>query len=457
MITFRYKLLPSARIISETQGLRIVTPTSEISFAAATPGLIRALSKIQDGIVEECELIETVVRDDGESALPSLYLAIAELDEEMQLQRVVVAAGSPVASIVPISKRFQFDDRQVNLEVTYGLSRFAYARRSGDQWVMESPRSYCRVVFHDGRGPALLERMARPFRLTDIADPAAESTAAVLLNAGMFADDEEEKHRAWEFHDLLFHARVRSGRHNDPYGRLFRFPELRGVAVKPPMSDAVIDLYRPDIANLMEHDMPFAKVLEARRSDRIHDERALTKRDVGEFLFRAARIREIVQAKEGELTRRPYPGAGAAYELEIYPIIHRCDDIPDGLYHYCPSTHRLEYLRSDSKAIGQLQHSAAQIVNGGLPQILLVITARFSRLMWRYGSVGYALVLKDIGGLFQTMYLVATAMGLAACAAGGGDADLFADASGLDYLEEGAVGEFIIGRRRTESALSGRD
>jgi hypothetical protein len=45
------------------------------------------------------------------------------------------------------------------------------------------------------------------------------------------------------------------------------------------------------------------------------------------------------------------------------------------------------------------------------------------------------------------MYLVATAMRLAACALGGGDSDLFARASGLDYYEEGAVGEFILGSR----------
>ena len=57
----------------------------------------------------------------------------------------------------------------------------------------------------------------------------------------------------------------------------------------------------------------------------------------------------------------------------------------------------------------------------------------------------YALVLKDVGVMMQTMYLVATDMGLAPCALGGGNADLFAAATGLDYLEEGSVGEFALG------------
>jgi oxazoline/thiazoline dehydrogenase len=45
------------------------------------------------------------------------------------------------------------------------------------------------------------------------------------------------------------------------------------------------------------------------------------------------------------------------------------------------------------------------------------------------------------------MYLVATAMDLAACAIGGGDSDLFAQVTGCDYLAETSIGEFIIGSK----------
>jgi hypothetical protein len=40
---------------------------------------------------------------------------------------------------------------------------------------------------------------------------------------------------------------------------------------------------------------------------------------------------------------------------------------------------------------------------------------------------------------------VATAMGLAPCALGGGDSALFAEAVGANSLEESSVGEFILG------------
>jgi oxazoline/thiazoline dehydrogenase len=45
----------------------------------------------------------------------------------------------------------------------------------------------------------------------------------------------------------------------------------------------------------------------------------------------------------------------------------------------------------------------------------------------------------------QTMQLVATGLGLAGCPLGCGNSDLFARATGLNYYEEGSVGEFQLG------------
>ena len=79
------------------------------------------------------------------------------------------------------------------------------------------------------------------------------------------------------------------------------------------------------------------------------------------------------------------------------------------------------------------------------PQVLVVVAARFGRVMYRYESIAYATILKNVGALYQTMYCVATAMGLASCAVGGGSADAFCVAAGLDYLDESSVGEFTLG------------
>ena len=62
--------------------------------------------------------------------------------------------------------------------------------------------------------------------------------------------------------------------------------------------------------------------------------------------------------------------------------------------------------------------------------------------------MAYNVMLKNVGVLYQTMYLVATAMDLAPCALGGGDSDLFTRAAGLDYYAETSVGEFLLGSKR---------
>jgi SagB-type dehydrogenase family enzyme len=59
--------------------------------------------------------------------------------------------------------------------------------------------------------------------------------------------------------------------------------------------------------------------------------------------------------------------------------------------------------------------------------------------------MAYALMLKNTGVLYHQLYLTATVMGLAPCGLGMGDSDLFAEAAGLDYYQETAVGEFMLG------------
>jgi nitroreductase len=48
--------------------------------------------------------------------------------------------------------------------------------------------------------------------------------------------------------------------------------------------------------------------------------------------------------------------------------------------------------------------------------------------------------------LIQTLYLMATDMGLGGCAIGTGNIDLFAKLTGLEFHAEGPVGQFAIGR-----------
>ncbi len=149
-----------------------------------------------------------------------------------------------------------------------------------------------------------------------------------------------------------------------------------------------------------------------------------------------------------ELSSRPYPGGGAVYELELYPLVANVAGLEPGLYHYDPAGNALELVAEPGPRTQLLlEYGRRTGVMEAPPQVLLLVAARFGRAMWKYESMAYALVLKQVGVLYQTMYLVATAMGLAPCALGGGNPDAFAAATGLDYYAETTVGEFLLGSR----------
>jgi SagB-type dehydrogenase family enzyme len=329
---------------------------------------------------------------------------------------------------------------------------------------VESPLGHAQVRLEGGPAFQALGALAEPRTTAELAaqvgglgEEGAQLYMGFLANGGALEacgpgeagpEAQDPRLALWDFHDLLFHTRSRLGRHSNAYGGTYRFKELFEPlpAQKPAAGDSV-PLPAPDLARLAVEDRPFSAVLESRRSKREYAERALSLAQLGEFLYRAARVQKAVP--EAGVSFRPHPAGGALHELEIYPVVRECEGLPGGLYHYDAFGHRLERLAEPSRAVeALLQMAAATAQIEAPPQVLFVITARFQRIQWKYQAMAYALILKNVGALYQTMYLVATAMGLAPTALGGGHSDLFAAAAGLDYLAETSVGEFILGSAR---------
>ena len=70
------------------------------------------------------------------------------------------------------------------------------------------------------------------------------------------------------------------------------------------------------------------------------------------------------------------------------------------------------------------------------PDVVFIITAVFGRTMWKYKNIGLSHILNDLGCLYQTMYLVATAMNLAPCVVSGSYEILIRDWLKLDWFNE---------------------
>jgi SagB-type dehydrogenase family enzyme len=195
------------------------------------------------------------------------------------------------------------------------------------------------------------------------------------------------------------------------------------------------------------------KLLRDRHSTRSFDDtRPISIVELSQFLEAAARIvsrSRITEAgnPDADFTVRPYPSAGATYELELYLAIDKCDGLARGFYHYDAGAHALVPIETLGNHLDALLNGAAFAMGvNAAPQILITIAARFGRVSWKYSSIAYALILKDVGVLMQTLYVVATDMGLGGCAIGTTNIDLFAKMTGLDFHVEGPVGQFALGR-----------
>jgi oxazoline/thiazoline dehydrogenase len=450
-------------------GTALRSSDAEITLGRPSSGFRTALRVLaSDGATAE-QLLDLVSRQgggEGEVSKVSDYLRY--FTQQGMLCHSITWNGSRLAALVPLAPAWQEIPNKLAPETRFVISRFIYLRKDGDQFVLESPLANAQIALYDSRVITLLNTLVKPCSLEDLyrahEDIPRVSIALFVrlmlrcqaLSSGGRACVLREETSAlaqWEFHDLLFHTRSRLGRHANLYGATFRFKDKVAPlpAVKAPhVSDEVVRLYAPDIQTLCENDIPFTRVLEQRHSIRNHGEQPITVDQLGEFLYRTARLRVLFEATEEgyERSDRPYPSGGACYEMELYLVINVCGGLSSGLYHYCPKTHRLDKMTGRTREVEALLKDAYFAADQrSVPQVLLILAARFQRVAWKYDAIAYALILKHVGVLYQTMYLVATSMGLASCALGGGNSDIFAIAAGTDYYAETSVGEFILGSK----------
>ncbi|WP_293353287.1 MULTISPECIES: PatA/PatG family cyanobactin maturation protease [unclassified Microcoleus] len=443
-------------------------PTAFLTLAP-TPGIGMALERLKAGNTTTASLLQGLAELNGQADGEQFSLMLQQLDERGWLSYGVL----PLAVAIPMVGSAELNLTEPHWTQTrVSLSRFAYQHSYDGIMVLESPLSKFRVKLLDWRASALLAQLAQPQSLATLMPPPnlGPETAYQFLNlfwatGFLTADPEPPSLQLWDFHNLLFHSRSRIGRHDYPAkgDDIEQWSDFQ--VVKPPMSDRIVPLPRPNLGALMCNDATLTEAIEARKSVREYDDNhPISIAQLGELLYRTARVKELISTEEwfgknwretlgfkadidyGELSRRPYPGGGAMYELEIYPVIRLCQGLNPGLYHYDPLNHQLEQiLESQEYIFATLGYDfPAQSVSTS-PQVLFVITARFGRLFRRYRSVGYALIIKHIGVLQQNFYLVATNMGLAPYALGVGNSDTFGRVTGLDYVEESAVGEFALG------------
>ena len=352
---------------------------------------------------------------------------------------------------------------------TIALSRFAYLRRRGTELVLESPRAGALFRITDPKMAAALVTLSKPQKISryrkERGFPGLEFLGLLMDcqilfklrdgdSDGLRPSEGDPSLVLWDFHDLLFHTHSTEGRQANPIGGLYSYSDLTAPlpAVRPPWPGKSVDLN----GAVTPPPSPFASILDARHSIRDFDDgHPITLGELATLLQTTARVRAKWTApsdmgEEGpevSYASRPYPSGGAAYELELYLTVNQCEGLARGFYHYDAERHALTPIETRTHDLdAQLSDAEFAIGASGAPQIVITIAARFGRVSWKYSSVAYSLILKDVGVLTQTLYLAATDMGLGGCAIGTTNIDRFARMTGLEFSTEGPVGQFALGR-----------
>jgi SagB-type dehydrogenase family enzyme len=352
------------------------------------------------------------------------------------------------------------------------LSRFAYLRRRGNEMVLESPRAGALFRICDPNIAAAVALLSAPQPVKRLRRqdgfPGVELLALLVdcqilfkvdpaRDGGLRPAEGDDDLVLWDFHDLLFHARSTEGRHANPMGGIYPYADVMPAppAVRPRWPGKKIDL-RKVAAAPAPHVLPVAKLLRERHSTRSFDgRRPITLAELARFLDGAARVQSKWSspldlgddAPMVGYAARPYPSGGGSWELELYLAVDNCEGLARGFYHYDADAHALVPIGVRTHELDALLVGAGFAMGeAAAPQILITIAARFGRTAWKYSSLAYALILKDAGVLTQTLYLMATDMGLGGCAIGTVNIDLFAKMTGIEFHVEGPVGQFAMGR-----------
>jgi SagB-type dehydrogenase family enzyme len=473
-----FRLRSDARLISRPDGVIVLQQDRfEAEIAKSSAGCRAMLLRLAEQWTGDAEIYRVIAAAEGERGIMQGQLLLRRLVMHSWLRRRLTAGDRPLLDIAPVALGADALPHAIRHtpQTGYRLSRFVTASVDETGLVARTPLSTVSVAFPDSRLAGLLVpaatggcTCAELAGLAGLDQPAAGAVLDELLTARILvspaecqAETSEPPKAVWATDELSLHARARTGRHALPTGGTCRFrgqfpaePLRRTAPDGASPGSARRDLEVPDLGRISRAEPSLTEVITRRRSIRSHDEASpITDGQLAEFLYRVQHTSQVRQLDDGqEVGARPYPAGGQLCELEVYPLISECAGLESGLYHYDSIGHRLTRLAALHPAAHRmLTHAQAAAMMAGPPQVLLVITARVQRLLWKYEGMGYVLALKNSGVLTGLMYLVATAMGLAPCALGSGDSAAFALLSGLDPLIEPSIADFALGTRAVTS------
>jgi SagB-type dehydrogenase family enzyme len=455
----RLKLRAGVHLVASNHQVDVVVSGSTACrLTGVSPSEARCLDRLPAGAPPH-ELVERIEADGGD--LTRWYFHLVRLEDRQVLEyQAVDGDGNAWAALTATTPGFHpiLDDLDSG---SIRLSRFAVATASRGALQMTTPLAPARLTLLEPRAAALLQVLASPSEASMIAPEAGPLRAMLSLmdaggmlvrpdRQGNFAEDKGAA-GMWEAEDLRFHAHSRLGYHDRPLGGTFPFRDVLAPipADGPSRGGRETPLPGPRGVEAPALETDLFATLEARRSRRDYHSEGISAEVLSELLSHAVRTQRTLPAagedRPYEVAFRPYPSGGACHPLEFWVWVRRGDSPSPGVYLYRHAQHALESIPVEQGGSERLARSYGWRESSVGPPAVLLVTARFGRTSWKYRSLSYSLILKEVGAALQNLHLVATKLGLAACWLGTGDDQVFGAMAGLDPWKERVVGEFMLG------------
>jgi SagB-type dehydrogenase family enzyme len=141
------------------------------------------------------------------------------------------------------------------------------------------------------------------------------------------------------------------------------------------------------------------------------------------------------------------PSGGARHPTELYVYAKNVDGLERGVYHYDAFRHRVTPLdgKIDDDGLVALAGDQDWVGDAGA---LLIYTSVIERNQWKYPvSRTYRILLMDVGHLSQTVYLLATALGLNITFTAALRDEMVEELLGCDPAGELVLGMSVLGTR----------
>lgn len=204
---------------------------------------------------------------------------------------------------------------------------------------------------------------------------------------------------------------------------------------KAAISDRTILLTREFVDVVKEAN--YLTLLQQRKSHRIYKDASLTLEQLSFLLWSTQGVKAI--RGNNYATIRPVPSAGARHAFETYLAVFRVEGLENGIYHYLPLEHAIEFVAAVKDLEETVSDSLCEQQWAGKSAAVFFYSAVPYRSEWRYGIEAHKLMLLDVGHVVQNLYLSCQAIGCGTCAIAAFDQ---AKADGL--LELDGENEYVI-------------